>query len=198
MKASLLTKLRDRNTTMVDFRQASDKLAAIIAAEIASNILEEPISIHTPLKEAMGKKITQEVVLIPILRAGFALLPSFLRFFENARVGFIGIQRDKKASPHLYYEKIPLLTAKDRIIILDPIVATGGSTLMTLQKLTREGGSADKITLVGMVAAPEGLNAIRSAFPQVEIKVAAVDEGLDENKYIVPGLGDFGDRYFGC
>lgn len=198
MKESLLTQLRDRHTSMVDFKRASDKLAGIIAAEIASSILEEPISIHTPLKETMGKKTTQDVVLIPILRAGFALLRSFLRFFENARVGFVGVQRDAEANPVLYYEKIPLLKASDRIIILDPIVATGGSTVITLEKLIAAGGSPDKITVVGMVGAPEGIKTIQKAFSEVEIKITAVDEGLDEHKYIVPGLGDFGDRYFGC
>ena len=198
MKESLLTKLRDRNTSMVDFKRASDKLAAIIAAEIATEILEEPISIHSPLKEVMGKRMTQEVILIPILRAGVALLPSFLHFFENARVGFFGIHRDEKAQPHLYYEKVPLLTKKDRIIILDPMIANGGSTILTLEKLAEAGADPLLITVVGMVGAPEGIKAIHNVFPEIKVELAAVDEGLDEKKYIVPGLGDFGDRFFGC
>lgn len=178
MKQTLLDILRDRNTSIVDFRRASDKLAELIATDVASP--------------------AEEIVLIPILRAGIALLPSFLKCFETARVGFIGVQRDTKALPVLYYENLPHLSKTDSIIILDPIIATGGSTLITLEKLTQTGASPEKITLVGMVAAPEGLEAIQKNFPAVEVNVLAVDQGLDERKYIVPGLGDFGDRYFGC
>jgi len=198
MKESLITILRDRHTTMGEFKRASGKLSKIIAAEIACTILEEPMSIHSPLKEVMGKRVAQDVVLVPILRAGMALLPSFMPFFENARVGFIGIHRDKDAKPHLYYEKIPLLTSNDRIIILDPMIATGGSTLLTLQKLVEANGDPTKVTVVAMVGAPEGIGAIKQAYPSAQVIVAAVDDGLDDKKYIVPGLGDFGDRFFGC
>ena len=178
MRQTLLDILRDRNTSTVDFRMASDKLAQLIATDIAAP--------------------SEEVVLIPILRAGIALLHSFMQCFQSARVGFIGVQRDRQALPVLYYENLPALSKTDAIIILDPIIATGGSTLITLEKLTQSGGSPENITLVGMVAAPEGLEAIQKAFPAVEVKVSAVDQGLDDRKYIVPGLGDFGDRYFGC
>lgn len=178
MKKTLLDILRDRNTSTVDFRHAADKLAELIASDI------------TPTSD--------NVVLIPILRAGIALLRSFMQCFETARVGFIGVQRNAEAQPVLYYENLPSLSEADSIIILDPIIATGGSTLITLEKLTQTGGSPEKITLVGMVAAPEGLEAIQKNFPAVEVKVLAVDQGLDARKYIVPGLGDFGDRYFGC
>jgi uracil phosphoribosyltransferase len=198
MKESLITILRDRHTTMGEFKRASSKLSKIIAAEIACTIEEESMSVHSPHKEVMGKKVSQDVILVPILRAGMALLPSFMTFFENARVGFIGIHRDKEAHPHLYYEKIPLLTKNDRIIILDPMIATGGSTRLTLQKLTEAGGAAEKCTVVGMVGAPEGIESINKAYPKTHVIVAATDEGLDEKKYIVPGLGDFGDRFFGC
>lgn len=198
MKASLLTKLRDRNTSMVEFKRASNKLATILATEVASEILEEPVSVHSPLKEVMGKKIAQEVVLVPILRAGVALLPAFLHLFENARVGFFGIHRDEQARPHLYYEKIPLLTNKDRIILLDPMIATGGSTLFSIKKLIEAKGDPRMMTVVGMIGAPDGVEAIRQEVPEVNVKLAALDEGLDEKKFIVPGLGDFGDRFFGC
>ncbi len=183
---------------MGEFKSASDKLSKIIAAEIACTILEEPMSVHSPHEEVMGKRVAQDVVLLPILRAGMALLPSFMPFFESARVGFIGIHRDSDAEPHLYYEKIPLLTPNDRIIILDPMIATGGSTLLTLQKINDAGGNLSKVTVVGMVGAPEGIEAIEKGFPETKVIVAAIDKGLDEKKYIVPGLGDFGDRFFGC
>src|SRR3990167_7090676 len=195
MKNSLLTILKNRNTGMVEFKQASDKLATIIASEIASEIIEESVIIHTPLKETIGKKIAQEVILIPILRAGIALLPSFMQLFESARVGFLGIKREKGAIPHLYYENIPLIKGNDRIIILDPMVATGGSTIITIEKLIFRGAGSSHITVVGMIGSPEGIEAIRKKFPKVQIKLACIDEGLDEKKYIIPGLGDFGDRY---
>ncbi|CCB89152.1 uracil phosphoribosyltransferase [Simkania negevensis] len=178
MKKTLLSILRDRSTSTVNFRKASDKLAELIATDIKTH--------------------SDEVVLIPILRAGIALLYSFLQCFQSARVGFIGVQRDRKAQPVLYYENLPAVCKTDSIIILDPIIATGGSTLITLEKLTKSGSSPENITLVGMIAAPEGLEAIKQAFPAIEVKVSAIDKGLDDRKYIVPGLGDFGDRYFGC
>lgn len=198
MKESILTKMRDKRTSMADFKRASDQLSEIIASEIASNISEKPISFHTPLKETTGKKIAEDIVLIPILRSGLALLPSFMRFFENARIAFIGIQRDKLAHPTLDYEKIPPLTGCEHIIILDPMIATSGSMVTALEKLIDAGGSPNQMTVVGFVAAPDGLNTIKKKFPTIKIKIAAIDEGLNEYKYIVPGLGDFGNRYFGC
>ena len=180
MKPSLIATLRDRSATMEAFREASDKLSKIIAYEISNHVKEE------------------HVVLIPILRAGMALLPSFMNFFNHARVGFIGIHRDKEARPHLYYEKLPPLTINDSTIILDPMVATGGSTLLTLDKLIEHGANPNKMTVVGMIGAPEGVEAIQSKYPSAEVIIAAIDEGLDHKKYIVPGLGDFGDRFFGC
>ncbi|QVL56976.1 MAG: uracil phosphoribosyltransferase [Simkaniaceae bacterium] len=175
----LLSILRDRSTNMISFKKASNELAILIA-------------------ESVKKEINSEsVVLVPILRAGMALLPTFMDTFESARVGFVGIHRDEKAFPHLYYEKLPPLSATDHVIILDPMVATGGSTLVTLEKLTSIGADPTHISIVGMIGAPEGKEAILNRFPSIHLHLAILDEKLDDKKYIFPGLGDFGDRFFG-
>lgn len=178
MKESLIATLRDRNTSMEAFREASHQLANLLAAEIALT--------H------------DQVLLLPILRAGMALLPSFMAVFKKARVSFIGIHRDKNAIPHLYYEKIPPLSSHDYTIILDPMVATGGSTLLTLEKIQEKGGNPAHCHVVGMIGAPEGVAAIKKFYPETKTTLAVLDKGLDAKKYIVPGLGDFGDRFFGC
>lgn len=174
-----LTILRDRNTSMAAFKKSANILAKLIAEETKQEI-------NSP-----------RIVLVPILRAGMALLPPFMDTFENARVGFIGIHRDESAHPHLYYEKIPPLTKEDHLIILDPMVATGGSTIVTLDKLLSLGAHSSNISIVAMIGAPEGKQAILSHIPDVHLHIAILDEKLDAKKYIVPGLGDFGDRFFG-
>lgn len=175
----LLAILRDRETSMVAFKKASDELSVLIAQNVKKELDSE------------------SVVLVPILRAGMALLPTFMQTFEEARVGFIGIHRDEKAIPHLYYEKLPLLSEDDHVIILDPMVATGGSTIVTIEKLLSLDCAPSHISIVGMIGAPEGKEAILSRFPEVHFHLAILDERLDDKKYIVPGLGNFGDRFFG-
>ena len=198
MKESLLTTLRDRSTAQAAFRKAADKLAELVAAEIAAGVIQEEAAIQTPLASAKGSRYTQKVVLMPILRAGIALLPAFMRFFDEAQVGFFGIRRDEKtAIAEQYYENIPLISPETLVIILDPMIATAGSSLLALQRLKERGVAAPQILLAGFIAAPEGLNGIKKNFPEVKVKVVAVDEKLNAQKFIVPGLGDFGDRYFG-
>lgn len=175
----LLAILRDRETSMIAFKKASNELSILIAQNVKKELSPE------------------KVVLVPILRAGMALLPSFMQTFEEARVGFIGIHRDEKANPHLYYENLPTLSENDHMIILDPMVATGGSTIVTIEKLLSLGCDSSHISIVGMIGAPEGKEAILNRFPKVHFHLAILDKRLDEKKYIVPGLGDFGDRFFG-
>lgn len=179
-KAELIAILRNRKTPMVEFKRISNQLAAIIAGEIKKEF-----------------STSDGIVLVPILRAGMALLTFFMHAFESARVGFIGIYRDEKAKPHLYYENLPTLSPSDQVIILDPMVATGGSTLVTIDKLLSAGASPSHITVVGMIGAPEGKEAILSAYPEINLRLAILDDKLNDRKYIVPGLGDFGDRFFG-
>ncbi|MCP5505963.1 MAG: uracil phosphoribosyltransferase [Chlamydiales bacterium] len=171
--------LRNRETPMVEFKKSAHALAKHIAQEVKQEIQAE------------------EIVLVPILRAGMALLPPFMETFPKARVAFIGIHRDENAQPHLYYEKFPPFSENDHFIILDPMIATGGSTLLTLKKLLSLGAHPSRISIVSMIGAPEGKEAILAPYPKIHLHIAILDTKLDAKKYIVPGLGDFGDRFFG-
>jgi uracil phosphoribosyltransferase len=197
MRDSLLTILRDESTPIELFRQATHQLAALLAAEAATDHLdEEPKKVKTPLGEAEGKMVDERVVLVPILRAGLTLLPAFLQYFPQAPIGVVGIQREEKtAKPLLYYENIPAIKSTDLVFILDPMIATAGSALLTIEHLTKKG--AAHIFLVGILGSKEGLAKIENTYPDINLIVAAQDPELDSRKFIVPGLGDFGDRYFG-
>ncbi len=196
MRESLLTLLRDKETSVELFRQTANQLAYLLAAESAAFVDEEPNTVTTPVGQAEGSFVDQRVVLVPILRAGLALLPAFLHYFPSAPIGFIGIRREAgTAKPHLYYENIPDLQPTDLVFILDPMIATAGSALLTIEHLIKKGAS--EMILVSMLGSQEGLEKIESQYPDVTMIVSATDPELDSRKYIVPGLGDFGDRYFG-
>ncbi|HSW86310.1 MAG TPA: uracil phosphoribosyltransferase [Rhabdochlamydiaceae bacterium] len=198
MKDSLLSILRDKSTNQSQFRKAADKLARLIAAESAGVLGHETIQIETPLGPASGYRTIQNIVLIPILRSGIALLPAFLDVFDEAQVGFIGIKRDEAtAQPYQYYESIPEISENATVFILDPMVATGGSAVAAIKILLNKGASPSRIFLLGIIASSQGIDYVLSHFPEVTVKVVAKDKGLNEQKYIVPGLGDFGNRYFG-
>jgi len=197
MKEALLTILRDKNTKLDDFRACSRKLSSILAAEVAATIKQKITSIETSLAKANGFEISQDVVLIPILRSGIALLPSFMYFFDKAKVGFLGMRRDEKtALANMYYEKIPPLRQDEWILLLDPMIATGGSSILAIKKVMEKGAKEENISLIGIVAAPEGIHEIEKKYPKIKTHVVAIDEKLNDKKFIVPGLGDFGDRFF--
>lgn len=171
MKEKYLKILRDRSTSRVPFREAADKLAVLMAEEIK---VENP-------------------VLVPILRAGIALLHAFQKKHPAAPIGFLGLRRDEKtALPHMYYENLPPMT--DQVLILDPMLATGGSANLAIDRIKAKGGK--HIHLICVIACKEGIHAVQTRHPHVKIYSVAVDEELDAKKFIVPGLGDFGDRYF--
>jgi uracil phosphoribosyltransferase len=198
MRESLLTLLRDQKTPMAAYRQASHQIADLLAAEASNLVVQDPTVVETPLGKAPGKKMAQRVVLVPILRAGMALLPSFLKLFPDAPVGFFGIRRNEEtADPHLYYENIPPLQQTDLVFLLDPMVATAGSTLLAISHLLQKGVAPAKIVLVSVIASSTGLQKIKSKYEYLNLVVAAEDTELSDKKLIVPGLGDFGDRYFG-
>jgi len=156
------------------------------------------IQIQTPIDTATGIKLADPIVLVPILRSGITMLHAFTHYFPDASIGVVGLRRDEKtAIAHWYYENLPPLSKKEQVIILDPMIATGGTALETLKKLQEHGVPQEKILFVSMVCAPEGLEAIKAKFDQITIITAAVDDHLNAQKFIVPGLGDFGDRYFG-
>lgn len=197
MKELLLTILRDKNTKTADFRKAADDLALILANETAEFLPKEKFAIQTPLTKTAGYKFKNEIMLVPILRAGLALLPAFLKTFPNAKAGFIGLKRDEKTyEAKLYYKNIPKISGNDSVIILDPMLATGGSLVEVIRILLATGVKEEKIIYIGVVSAPEGVKNLKKNFPKIKTIIAANDQKLNKQKYILPGLGDFGDRYF--
>jgi len=199
LKNSLLTQLRDKNTSRADFRRLANSLSHVLAQEIAEKLSTETVSCETPVTTTTGIQFSGSIVLVPILRSGIAMVPAFISYFPDARIGVMGLKRDEKtAQAHQYYANLPPLTADDQIIILDPMLATGGTAVQTIAALTEKGVSEKRIHFVGIVAAPEGEKAVRSAAPGVNLCIAARDEKLNDKKFIIPGLGDFGDRFFGA
>lgn len=194
----LLAALRDRNASTATFRSASDRLARLIAARFVST-LEGSGDTRTECagSTASDKEGFTDVLIVPIMRAGLALIPAFTELMAGAPVGMVGIQRDEAtAEPGLYYEKMPEVPP-GRALIVDPMLATGGSAGLVASLLTGRGYASDDIYFVGVLAAPEGIDRLSQVIPRSNIVVAAVDQGLDENYFIVPGLGDYGDRYYG-
>jgi uracil phosphoribosyltransferase len=192
----LVSILRDRNTPHGVFRQTLDDAAMILAYEAMRQLQPDEYEVQTPLEAASGVRLADEVVIVAILRAGLGLVDGFLRLVPDARVGHLGMYRDEEAlRPVGYYENIPSGVADAEVFVVDPMLATGGSSTQAIARLKRAG--AQRITFVCLVAAPEGVKALQSAHPEVPILTAALDRELDDNGYIRPGLGDAGDRIFG-
>ena len=194
--ADRLTVLRDRNTRWPDFRHALYECSAILAVEVARELPLVETEIETPLERTHGLRLSEQVVVVPVLRAGLGMVDGFLRLLPDARVGHLGMARDEDAhTPVDYYSRLPPGLADSWVFVLDPMLATGGSAVNALRHLKTAG--AHRLGLVCLVSAPEGIEAVGSAHPDVRIWTAAIDRGLDENAYIRPGLGDAGDRVFG-
>lgn len=198
MLRTLLTVLRDKNSSLRDFRRAADLIADILVHEAAKLLPLQTSIIETPLGETEGHQLKKEVILVPILRAGLVLLPAFMKMFPEAKVGFAGIKRDEEtAEAALYYYHFPKILLDSEIFILDPMIATGGSGLKAIQLLLEHGADPKHIYYTGIVAAPEGVAILQKKAPDIKLVILAIDEALNAKKYIVPGLGDFGDRYYG-
>jgi len=198
MKEKLLTILRDKNTSRVNFRKAAEKLAYILAHETADYLNKKEITIETPLAQISGVSLDTDILLVPILRSGITMLPSFLDCFEHASVGVMGVKRDEQtAKPNLYYENLPAIKNDQKVIILDPMLATGGTLVAVLDILKQKNVKQENIIFVGIVCAPEGIKKVQESFANIKLLIAAHDKKLNQNYFIVPGLGDFGDRYFG-
>ena len=192
----LVSILRDRTTPHGVFRQTLDDAAMILAYEAMRGLRSDDYEVETPLERSQAVRLTDEVVLVAILRAGLGLVDGFLRLVPDARVGHLGMYRDEEAlRPVGYYENIPSGVADAEVFVVDPMLATGGSATQAIARLKRAG--ARRVMFVCLVAAPEGVKALREAHPEVPILTAALDRELDENGYIRPGLGDAGDRIFG-
>jgi uracil phosphoribosyltransferase len=193
--ADCLRGLRDRATQPEEFRVLARKIITLLVYEATADLPVVHGTVQTPLKEADATSVEQEVVAIPVLRAGLGLLGPVLELLPRVSVGYIGLERDEQtAVARIYYEKLPDLVGKVPLL-LDPMLATGGSAARALDLIKEAGGRNTRMVCV--VAAPEGVKVLEERHPEVKIFTAALDEGLNDRAYIVPGLGDFGDRLFG-
>ena len=192
-----LSYLRDKDTPTVHFRRLVEEITLLLTYEATKDLATEDVSIETPLELAPFPRIAgKKVAVCPILRAGLGMLDGVLTLISGARVGFIGLYRDEETlHPVEYYVKLPQDVADRDVILLDPMLATGNSTAHAVQ-LVKDAG-ASSIRLLAIIAAPEGIRNIEEQHPDVLIVVAAIDRGLNEKGYIVPGLGDAGDRLYG-
>ncbi len=191
-----LARLRDSATESQRFRRLLGEIAALMTYEATRSFSVKKISVRTPLETAVGFKLEREVALVPVLRAGLGMLNPILELIPHARVGFIGLKREESTlRAHFYHQSLPKNLGRFEVILIDPMLATGGSAVAALELLVAQG--AKRIRLVSLVAAPEGIRKVRKHFPTLPIFTAAVDKKLNEKGYILPGLGDAGDRLFG-
>ena len=195
LASHLLLQLRDETTPPAVFRNITKRLTACLILEATRDLPTEERTVSTPLEETSGPALASPIVTIPILRAGLGMLEAVVELFPEVRVGYIGLERDEATfEPSEYYAKVPDMS--DAVtIVLDPMLATGGSAEAALRSVKDKG--AQRILMVSIVSSPEGIGALQEAHPDVDIFTAAIDRELNENAYIMPGLGDFGDRLFG-
>lgn len=188
--------MRDKNTSTKDFRQNLDEIAGLMAFEITRNFPTKEVIIETPVSTCNASMLSNDVVLVPILRAGLGMVYGILNLIPTAKVAHVGLYRDEETlEPHEYFAKYPKNMDKSVVMIVDPMLATGGSANAAITMVKKQG--AENIRLVCLVGAPEGVKAVEEMHPDVDIYLAALDEKLNEKGYIVPGLGDAGDRIFG-
>ncbi|MDO0919382.1 MULTISPECIES: uracil phosphoribosyltransferase [unclassified Enterococcus] len=192
-----LTMIRDKNCGTKVFREVVNEIAMLMAYEVSRDMPLEDLVIETPIEESTQKTLSgKKVAIIPILRAGLGMVDGILELIPAAKVGHIGMYRDEETlEPHEYFVKLPEDIDERQLFIVDPMLATGGSAIMAIDALKKRGASNMKF--VCLVAAPEGVKALQDAQPDVDIYTANLDERLNEHGYIVPGLGDAGDRLFG-
>lgn len=191
-----LALIRSKETGHKDFRELATEITMFVCYEALKTISVKEVQVETPLETATCHKIAEDIVVVPILRAGVGMLEGILSLVPSARVGFVGLYRDEVTKePVTYYQRLPEQTQRGLCILIDPMLATGGSTVAAIDILKEKG--ARKIVVVCIVTCPEGLQRVESAHPDVQVFAASIDAGLDEKKYIVPGLGDAGDRLYG-
>jgi uracil phosphoribosyltransferase len=191
-----LSRLRDLNTNPKTFRELVREIAALLVYEATADLVITPCQVQTPLTTMTGSELKEKIGLVPILRAGLGMVEGVWELLPGAEVWHIGLYRDEKTlRPVEYYNKLPLEPTVSLCLILDPMLATGGSATATVELLKRWG--VKKIKFVGLIGAPEGITRMQKEHPDVPIHLAAIDDRLNEKGYIVPGLGDAGDRQFG-
>jgi uracil phosphoribosyltransferase len=191
-----LTRLRDARTPPMEFRRLLRELATLMAVEVTRSLRVKPVAVRTPLEKTTGSELERGVVLVPVLRAGLGMVEPLLQLIPDARVGFLGLKRDEATLlPHSYHRSLPKDLAAAEVILIDPMLATGGSAVAALDQLRAAG--ARRLRLLCLVAAPEGIARVRQDYQTVPIFTAAIDRQLNDVGYILPGLGDAGDRLFG-
>jgi uracil phosphoribosyltransferase len=191
-----LATLRDKTTPPEHFRRAATRISVLLAAQALSDVPSSDVTVETPIGPAAARRVGADVVVVPVLRAGLGMLDAVLELVPSARVGHIGLQRDElTAVASQYYSKLPTRLDSSYVLMIDPMLATGGSAVAALDLLHRAGATV--IRMICIVAAPEGVALVERCHPQVDIYTPVVDRELDAHKYIVPGLGDFGDRLYG-
>ncbi len=195
LAGDLLTRLRDRTTGPAEYRALTRRLGTLLVAEATRDLALEPATIETPLERFEGTRLVRGIVAIPVLRAGLGLLDAVVDLYPDAVVGYLGMERDEVThEPRDYYSKLPPMSGR-RALLVDPMLATGGSATAALRYVKEAG--ADDLVFVCVVAAPEGLSRIQADHPDVPVVAAALDRELNADAYILPGLGDFGDRLYG-
>jgi uracil phosphoribosyltransferase len=191
-----LTRVRDQRTQPQEFRRLLGEIASLMIYEATRSFELKKISVRTPLETTKGSKLEREIVLVPVLRAGLGMLNPILEIIPHARVGFIGLKREESTlRAHFYHKSLPKELGRCEVILIDPMLATGGSAVAALDFLKEQG--AKRIRLVSLVSAPEGIARVRKSFPTLPMFTAAIDRELNKVGYILPGLGDAGDRLFG-
>ena len=191
----VLATLRDKNTSAYEYRINVGRIASIVLMKALETLPTEKSVVETPLASCVVKKLKGKIVFTPVLRAGLSLLNTAIQLVPEASIGYFGLQRNEEtALPEVYYEKIPVLNDA-HVFLLDPMLATGGSAAYSIESVMKR--NPKSISLVSIVSSEEGIKHIQSRFPEVKIYTVAVDEILNERKFIVPGLGDFGDRFHG-
>ena len=191
-----ITKMRAEHTSSRDFRECLDEIAMLMTYEVARNLPLQEVEVATPVAKTTGYKVAGDIFVVPILRAGLGLLTGVLKMIPDARVGFIGLYRDEEThEPHEYYCKLPDPIDQRLIVVLDPMLATGGSAIAAIDFIKAHGGKS--IKFMSIIAAPEGVERLAKAHPDVQIYCGNIDRQLNKDAYICPGLGDAGDRIFG-
>lgn len=191
-----LSILREMSTPPEVFRRMAVRISLLLAAAATHDLPAGPATVETPLGPANGRRITGDVVVVPVLRAGLGMLDAVLELIPSARVGHIGLQRDEMtAVASRYYSKLPANLASSFVLMIDPMLATGGSAVAALDMLQESG--ARQVRMICIVSAPEGIALVERHHPDVHIYTPVIDQGLNDHKFIVPGLGDFGDRLYG-
>ncbi len=192
-----MTILRDKKTSNSLFRQTMNETSYLIASEVLKFLPYKKVKVQTPLTKTVGKKLSQQIILVPILRAGLGLLEGFVKFLPEAEKGHIGLYRDEQTyKPVEYLFKLPK-TKNKKILVLDPMLATGNSSIAAIDLIKGKGVNLKDIFLISLLAAPEGLKNIQKKHKSLHIFTCKIDSKLNQKKFIVPGLGDAGDRYMG-